>query len=254
MSPLVSFVGAKGGTLKSASAAAVAHVVAATGIRVMLLDGDPQADLTRRSNFARVARPLEAEPVRVTMEREPTMDLQLLRGGRSLEGESLPLVRQHIRRALNGSAQLVIADTPPAIGVITTAAIEASSMIIIPSQPGIESLERIGDVLETVQRVNQDCPVRILITMANLQSNVYHLMVEQVDRTYPGMRMDPVIPFEMAANESGFFRLPVTVTAPKSRAAMAYCDVAVEVLRRTGVEAEVHGVREAAPKTVAEVV
>lgn len=253
MSKLVSFVGAKGGTLKSASAAAVAHVIAASGIRVMLLDGDPQADLTRRSGFARVAHPLEADPVRVTMEREPTMDLQILRGGRSLEGESMPRVRQHIARARASRAQLVIADTPPAIGVITTAAIEASDLVIIPSMPGMESLERITDVLETVRRVNPSCPVRILITMANLQSNVYHLMNDQVDQAYPGLRMQPVIPFEMAANESGFFRLPVTVTAPRSRAAMAYCDVAVEVLRSTRIEAE-GDPEPQSPAAVAEVV
>ena len=237
MPKLVSFVGAKGGTLKSASVAAISHVVAAAGVRVMMLDVDPQGDLTRRSGFSRLPEPLEAGPVNVRFEGQPTMDLQLLRGGRSLEGESMPQVRQHVRRALDSGAQLIVADTPPALGILTTAVIEASDLIIVPSMPGIESLERITDVLETVQRVNSACPVVVLITMANVQSNLFHLMKEQVDHAYPGRRLSVVIPIEMAAGEAGFFRHPVTVTAPRSRAALAYCELAVEILRRTGVQA-----------------
>lgn len=230
-STLVSFIGAKGGTLKSASVAAVSHVMARGAMRVLMFDGDPQGDLTRRSGFHRVAAPLEADMVQVAYPGQPTMDLRLMCGGRSLEGESLPAIRRHIRRATESGAHVVVADTPPAIGVLTTSVIEASSMVIIPAMPGIESLERAGDVMATIERVNPTCTVRILITLAHLQSAIFARMVSEVDKLFPGMRLQPVIPFEMAAAESGFFRLPVTVTAQNSKAARAYAEVAIEIIK-----------------------
>lgn len=237
---LVAFVGAKGGTLKSASTAAVSHVIAKAGVRVLMVDADPQADLTDRSGFARVNAPLEAPPVDVAYEGEPVMELTLLRGGRALEGATLQEVRRHYDRALASDAQLVVVDTPPALGPLTTAAMEKASLIIVPAMPGRESLQRTKDVRALAERVNPGCPIRMLVTMANLHSNLYEWMVENVDETFPGMRMKPVIPIEMAAGESALFERPVTVSAPRSRASLAYCEVAIEVLGRLRVEAERH--------------
>ncbi|HEU4451911.1 MAG TPA: AAA family ATPase, partial [Longimicrobium sp.] len=104
---ILSFIGAKGGTLKTASVAAVAHVIAKAGLRVAMVDGDPQADLTSRSGFSRVADPLAADPVRVQYEGEPPLDLWLLRSGRSLEGADLDAVRRHLLRAAGLDVDLV---------------------------------------------------------------------------------------------------------------------------------------------------
>lgn len=60
MAKILAFVGAEGCTLKTTSAAAVAHAIAKTGVRLVMVDGDPQADLTSRSGLSRVADPLGA--------------------------------------------------------------------------------------------------------------------------------------------------------------------------------------------------
>ena len=229
---IVSFIGAKGGTLKTASVAAVAHVIAKTGFSVAMVDGDPQADLTSRSGFARVADPLAAEAVPVQYEGEPPLELWLLRSGRSLEGADLDSFRRQLERPLALDVDLVIVDTPPALGPITTAALRASDLVIIPAMPGKESLERANDVI-TLARLRPDPPpIRILVTLAHLQSNLFRWMQEQLDEVYPGMRRPAVVPYEMPAGEAALFEVPVTVASPRSRSALAYCDAAAEILVR----------------------
>jgi chromosome partitioning protein len=230
MAKVVAFIGAKGGTLKTASVASVAHILARSGLRVVMVDGDPQADLTSRSGFARVADPGTAELVRVQYDGEPEMDLWLLRGGRSMEAADLDAARRHLARAAEARPDLVIVDTPPALGPLTTAALRESSLVIIPAMPGKESLERAHDVI-TLSRMQPSHPsIRILLTLAHLQSNLFRWMREQVDEHYPGTRMLPVIPYEMPAGEAALFEVPVTVSAPRSKSAVAYMAVAAEVI------------------------
>jgi len=235
MSRIVAFIGAKGGTLKTASVAATAHILARSGLRVVMVDGDPQADLTSRSGFSRVADPGAAELVRVQYDGEPEMDLWLLRGGRSMEGADLATARRHLARAAEVDPDLVIIDTPPALGPITTAALRDSCMVIIPAMPGKESLERAHDVIGLSRMQPTQPSIRILLTLAHLQSNLFRWMREQVDENYPETRMLPVVPYEMPAGEAALFEVPVTVSAPRSKSALAYMAVAAEIIDCLGI-------------------
>jgi chromosome partitioning protein len=233
---ILTFIGAKGGTLKTASVAAVAHVVAKAGLRVAMVDLDPQGDLTTRSNFTRVADPLTAAPVQVRYEGEPELPLWLLRGGRSMEAADMEAVSRHLARAGDLSPDLVVVDTPPALGPATRATAAAADYVVIPSEPGKESLVRAHDVI-TISTEGGHAPIiRILLTKANVHTNLFRWMVENVDELYPKMRLRHVIPHETAAAESAIFDRPVTVSAPRSRSALAYCDIAADVIGRLGIE------------------
>jgi chromosome partitioning protein len=236
MSQTLSFIGAKGGTLKTASAAAVAHVLAKAGIRIVMVDLDPQGDLTTRSNFGRVADPLTAEPVAVRYEGEPELPLWLLRGGRSIEAADSDAIRRHLRRAEALDPDLVVVDTPPALGPATRAAAAAAAFVVVPSEPGKESLLRAHDVISIATEGGRAPVIRILLTKANVQTNLFRWMVENVDELYPNMRSRYVIPHEVAAAESAVFDRPVTVSAPRSKSAQAYCEFAAEVIGRLGIE------------------
>lgn len=235
MSPILAFVGAKGGTLKTASVAAVSHLIAAGGVRVVMVDFDPQADLTSRSGFARVSEPLGAEPVRVRYPRERELDLWLLRGGRSLEGIDFEAALRHLARAGALGADLVVVDTPPALGPITTASVREAALVIVPAVPGREGVERANDVLALVWAQPRPPEVRILLTLAHTRSNLFRWTRSEVDRHYPRLRLEPVVPFEMPAGESALFDRPVTVSARRSRSAAAYAAVAAEVGRLLGI-------------------
>jgi len=236
MKNIVSFIGAKGGTLKTASAASVAHVLARSGYRTVMVDLDPQGDLTMRSNFSRVADPLAAEAVAVRFEGEPEIPLWLLRGGRSMEAVDLDAVRRHITRADRLEPDVVVIDTPPALGPATRAAAAMAAFVLVPSEPGKESLMRAHDVISIATGDGRNPVIRILLTKANVHTNLYRWMVDNVDELYPTLRTPIVVPHEVAAAESAVFDRPVTVSAPRSRSAMAYCQVAADVIECLGLE------------------
>src|SRR5690606_16498922 len=102
--------------------------------------------------------------------------------------------------------------------------------VIIPSEPGKESLLRAHDVITVATEGGRSPIIRILLTKANTHTNLYRWMVDNVDELYPRLRSRYVIPHETAAAESAIFDRPVTVSAPRSRSAQAYCDVAAEVI------------------------
>lgn len=228
MPKLISLVGAKGGTLKTASVAALAHLAARAGMSVVMVDGDPQADLTSRSGHARVADPLTAEAVPVRYLGEPDLALRLLRGGRSMEGVDLHGASRQLARAGMLGADLVLVDTPPALGPVTIAAIRYSDLVIVPAVPGKESLERINDVLG-VAAANSSPPVRVLVTLALKRSILARWMQGEIDRLYPGLRLEHVVPVEMAAGEAALYERPVTAYAPRSANAAVFRAVADEV-------------------------
>lgn len=236
MSKIVSFIGAKGGTLKTASVAAVAHVLAAAHLRVVMVDLDPQGDLTTRSKFSRVVDPLAADPVHVQFEGEPNLPLWLLRGGRPMEAADAEAVRAHLARAEELDPDVVVVDTPPALGPATRVAAAVADYVFIPSEPGKESLMRAHDVITIATEGGRAPIIRILLTKANAHTNLFRWMVENVDGLYPKLRIPIVIPHETAAAESAIFDRPITVSAPRSRSALAYCDLAADVLRRLKIE------------------
>lgn len=236
MHKVVAFIGAKGGTLKTASVAAVAHMLADADLRLVMIDLDPQGDLTSRSGFTRVAEPLTAEPVAVAFEHERTLPLWLLRGGRSMEGADYASVAAHIQRALALDPDLVVIDTPPALGPATWAAAHAAHYIVVPSEPGIESRDRVADVISIAEADGRTPIIQIMLTKVNRQTNLFKWMVDEVDKLYPGRRSRVVIPHETAAAESAIFKMPTTLTAPKGHAAMGYVDLAADIIGRLGVE------------------
>jgi chromosome partitioning protein len=227
--PTISVVGAKGGTLKTASVAALAHLLAARGERVLMVDVDPQADLTSRSGHARVSDPLNASPVEVRFARGEPLPLLLLRGGRAMEGADFHSVAALLERAAARSS-LVLVDTPPALGPATAAAIRRSDLVLVPAVPGKESVERINDIL-AVARGQGAPPVRVVVTLGRTRSRLLQWMREELDAYYPGLRLPHEIPAEVAAAEAALYEQPVTLYAARSRSAENYRGLAEELGR-----------------------
>src|SRR5690625_7037203 len=63
MTQKIAIVGAKGGTTKSSTTAALGHLFAAAGNDIVLVHGDPQGSLTRRFGLPRAAEPLSTAPI-----------------------------------------------------------------------------------------------------------------------------------------------------------------------------------------------
>lgn len=234
MNRTLSLIGAKGGTLKTTSVASLGHIFAVRGLRVLLIDGDPQGDLTTRSGFRRVAEPLTSPPVQISYQGETHLDAWLLRGGRTLEQVDLKgMLRQIDRAREDVTPDLIIIDTPPALGPITTAALIRSDFVVIGVEPGRESVERLHDI-QLLAEMHQRPNFKALITRARENTNLFRLVCDQLDEMFPGRRLAVSVPLETAAAESAYFDVPPTVSVPDGNCARAYARLADEMSAELG--------------------
>jgi len=230
MTKTLCLIGAKGGTLKTTSVASLGHLMALRNLRVLLIDGDPQGDLTTRSGFQRVSDPILAPTVRVEYRGESHLDVWMLRGGRALEEVDLKGMLRHIDRGrAEVSPDVVILDTPPALGPITTAALVRSDLTIVGVEPGRESVERLHDI-QLLAEMHERPQFRALITRARENTNLFRLVSEQLDELFPGRRLEMSIPLETAAAESAYFDVPPTVSVPEGNCARAYARLTDHVI------------------------
>lgn len=257
---IISIVGSKGGTLKTATAATLAHVLADRGYRATLVDLDPQGSLTLRCGFERPSGdPLTEPPVRVrywlpadpsgvrTEARVAGM-VTLLRGGRQLAAATHHEIAAQIRRANTGepAPHFVVIDTPPALTSTTQEAMRAAGIIVVPTDPTREGLDGLADVILLQEAMGLTCPVRAVL------SKVIYLLHDQNDLArrqldsltpytlIPGLRAVTEIPFTKAGAESSSFELPATVTAADDRVSVAYRKLVTELGRTLGLKLRHH--------------
>ncbi len=230
MSKVLALIGAKGGTLKTTTVASLGHLLALQGLRVLMIDGDPQGDLTTRSGLQRVADPVSSPPVRITYRGESHLDVWLMRSGRKLEEVDLKRMLRHMDRGQQETEpDLIILDTPPALGPITTAALIRSDFVIVGVEPGRESVERLHDI-QLLADMHERPRFKALVTRARENTNLFRLVSEQLDELFPGRRLEVSIPLETAAAESAYFDVPPTVSVPDGNCARAYGRLAEQVI------------------------
>ena len=158
----------KGGVGKTTTAFELAYTLANNGRRVIALDCDPQASLTA---FFGVATPDTIADVLTgkRMARDAlatiTPNLSLIGSSGELVGAELtiaarPLKREEtLRRAmagLNDLADIVVIDTPPALGLLTLNALVASDGVLVVTIPEAAALGTLRATLDAVELVRTE--------------------------------------------------------------------------------------------------
>jgi chromosome partitioning protein len=171
---VISFGNQKGGCGKSASAQALAAVLAERGRRVLMVDVDPQATLTQAAgitdageagNLADVVG--GSAPGRrdlASIARHVADNLDLAPSDIALAGAELGLVSRLgreavLRKALAGVAgryDVAIVDCPPSLGLLTIAALAASDAVIVPTQPQAADLRGLRLFLATLDMIRAE--------------------------------------------------------------------------------------------------
>ncbi len=247
MGKVLSFANEKGGVGKTTSALSLGAALAETGERVLLMDLDPQANLTLALGFepssltSTVAdvllgnRPL-ADVIQPTD--VPNLDLAPASDG-LLNAERFLPVRQHfelvLRQALDSADDyaMTVLDCPPALGATTRCALAASDILIIPTQCEYFSayaLRQVVRLIRTIrQRSNPGLRYRLLLTMLDRRNGLHRSLAEQIRRAFGGAVFASEIEIDARLREAPAFGQPITVYAPSSRGAQQYRQLASEL-------------------------
>ena len=245
----------KGGVAKTTTAINLGASLALANQRVLLVDLDPQGNLTSgvgmKGQSAAAGTAYEAltsteisDPL--TFVARTTIDhLSIIPANRDLTGAEIELVTEdqrerRLRRVLEplrGEFDYIFIDSPPSLGLLTLNALVAADSVPIPLNCEYFALEGIAELLSTIDRVraalNPALAVEgVLLTMYDdrtnlgqqVSSNIREFFGEQVYRT--------VIPRNIRLGEAPSHGVPVILYDARSRGAEAYVTLAHEFLGR----------------------
>lgn len=238
----------KGGVAKTTTCLSLGAALAEMGHSVLLIDLDPQANLS-------VSLGLKPANLRLTV-------VDTLLGNQPLVGVSResdifaldvvpashelnlidkvlykrPGYEQRLRQTLERMDpdlyQYVLLDCPPALGPLTMNALMASDLLIIPVQCelyAVHSLRRTIQLLPEVHKSNPDLTYRVLVTMYDQRNKISRIMLKQLQDGLGAALFDTLIQIDTKLRESPAFGQPVTAYAPTTRGAQQYRALAEEL-------------------------
>ena len=261
MARIVAITNQKGGVGKTTTTINLAASLALADRRVLLVDVDPQGNLT--SGVGQKGKATAAGTIYdALISDEPSSDLRpfvvptgvdrmlLVPADRNLTGAEIELVtltrrEERLRTLLEPMREqfdYIFIDCPPSLGLLTLNALVAADAVLIPLHCEYFALEGLADLVGTIRRVraalNPALDIEgVLLTMFDERTNLGQQVANDVRQFFKEKVFRTVIPRNVRLGEAPSHGMPVILYDVKSRGAEAYLALAREVLERSAATA-----------------
>ena len=253
MAKIYSIINQKGGVGKTTTTINLGTAMAACGANVLIIDMDPQGNLSTGMGVEKVKREkgvynilIDNLSINDAVIKTEIPNLNLIPSNEDLLGIDIELSNEsdrvmRLKKALEdlNSYDYILLDCPPSLSLLTLNALVASTGALVPLQAEFYALEGLSQLLKTIEdiknSVNHDLMLEgVIITMFDGRNNLSN-QVEQDVRSYLGTDVFTTkIPRNIRLSEAPSHGLPALIYDHKCPGSTAYINLAREVLNKSG--------------------
>jgi chromosome partitioning protein len=250
MARIIAVANQKGGVGKTTTAVNLAAALAASELKVLLVDTDPQANATsgvgvQRGTFRRSlyhALILD-EPLQNIIQNTELPLLKVLPADRSLTGAEVELVDlerreyklQNILKLVQDDFDYIIIDCPPSLGLLTLNSLTSADSLLVPIQCEYYALEGVTELFDTLARIRRALNPGLIIeglllTMYDDRTNLSAAVAADLRDFYGGQVLETVIPRNVRLAEAPSYGKPIILYDIRSKGAESYLQLAKEII------------------------
>lgn len=250
MTTVIAVSNEKGGVAKTTTTLSLGAALAELRHRVLLVDLDPQANLTlalgtelSESEYTASHILIETVPFLSAARATGVENLSLIPCNSKIEAaeQYLPMRTGYIsilRRSIQNAGPLaldyILIDCPPALGAITLNALSAADLLVIPTQAEYFSAYALRNMMNMIRRVrheiNSDLAYRILVTMYDRRNRTHRNISDQLRGTFGEGVFNTIIEVDTKLRESPIAGVPITQYKPNTRGSLQYRVLAQELV------------------------
>ena len=240
----------KGGVGKTTTTVNLGACFAELGQRVLVIDLDPQANAStglglnpRQLEHSLYDVLLHGVPLEDVIEPVSVKNLFVAPASLDLAGAEIELVPAFSReRKLKDAIEsviddydIVLIDCPPSLGWLTINGLTAANEVLVPIQTEYYALEGLGQLIRNVDLVTRNLNPElqlstIVLVMFDARTKLSGQVADEVREHFGEKVCRQVIPRTVRLSEAPSFGQPITAFDPMSRGAIAYRELAKEVL------------------------
>jgi chromosome partitioning protein len=254
MSYVIAISNVKGGVAKTSTAIALGRGLSKMGYRVLLVDLDPQADLTLSVGINLEAVSYSSKDFFIPgilkkinishfLLKTSYENLDILPSNGEVLWNDQRLAdfdgSKHVLKAAlkiedEAAYNFVVIDCPPAISTSTISALMAANLLIIPTQAEYFSANSLMKMISVIRHVREDgnpeLKYKVLVTMLDLRNRIQRTALEEFRKGFKENLLKTVIVIDTKIRESHTFRVPIVDYKPNSRGATQYMALVAEII------------------------